>query len=217
MGKILSCTDCGRKFRGERRRPCSNNILLMLRQKHSDSTALSGDFLHETCFMKLYKIFSGPVEQQRHVRTKNILFNIHPLWVHCLSHQKYFCSFLALIFFLSLEYSAPTGKKTSPQHNRHAGGNTEILGGRGQAHAEQASPSCAGRMRDVESSSFGFGGTFPSHPRAGPCRDLRRAPTAVPAQDCTPSRRAHCFGTSDPQHAFTRCGREGSSCSRGPP
>ena len=48
-----------------------------------------------------------------------------------------------------------------------------------QAHSEQTSPSCAGRMRDVESSSFGFRGALPSHHRARPSGDLRRAPTAV--------------------------------------
>ena len=49
----------------------------MWRQKYAQSLASPADFVHKTCYMKLYSTFGTAVIQQHHVRAKNILFDIH--------------------------------------------------------------------------------------------------------------------------------------------
>lgn len=53
MVKFLKCAYCEKIFRGERRRPCSNLILTLLRRKFPESRASSADFVHNSCRVKL--------------------------------------------------------------------------------------------------------------------------------------------------------------------
>lgn len=71
--KNLSCADCGRMFRGERRRPCSEQLLVLLCKKSPDSTASAHDFVHESCQRQLHKLFKREFEEQQQVGTNFIL------------------------------------------------------------------------------------------------------------------------------------------------
>lgn len=75
MVKFLKCADCKRKFREERRRPCSEQLLVLLRQKYSESIASSDDFVHETCQAKLYKFFGTNNDPQHQVSAEHTELN----------------------------------------------------------------------------------------------------------------------------------------------
>ena len=74
MGKFLKCADCGKIFRGKRRRPCSQHILTILRRKNSECTASASDFVHENCFLSLRKRFGTLGEGEQQVSTFHFLF-----------------------------------------------------------------------------------------------------------------------------------------------
>jgi len=69
MGKGLKCADCGREFRGERRRRCSDTIQSHLRQKHMNTFASAEDFVHEACSVLLRKKFGALNGTQPEVST----------------------------------------------------------------------------------------------------------------------------------------------------
>jgi hypothetical protein len=73
MGKGLKCADCGREFRGERRRLCSDYILTLLHKKISQSRPIASGHIHESCSIKLHKEFKGLEPGQPEVSTKSIL------------------------------------------------------------------------------------------------------------------------------------------------
>ena len=100
MGKGLKCTDCGRKFRGERRQPCSEQFLTMLRQKIPESAVCCLDFVHEVCSAKLWREYGGDKHTKRQVCTfSNYCQHAATLWYNN-TRSQIFCTLLALMFFV---------------------------------------------------------------------------------------------------------------------
>ena len=111
MVKFLSCADCGKIFRGERRRPCSDHVLALLRRKYPESNASALDFVHDSCLAPLRRQFDtlGQGEQQVcpfYIRvqmaklTSSSGYLTFPLW-----------ALLLLVFYLSSIVQAPCTRK----------------------------------------------------------------------------------------------------------
>jgi len=81
MGKGMKCADCGREFRGERRRPCSEHILTLLRRKYLTFSQIDLPLIHDSCAINLHKAFNGKENIQPEVSTENIPRNFLLLYL----------------------------------------------------------------------------------------------------------------------------------------
>ena len=99
MVKFLSCADCGKIFRGERRTPCSERILELLRRKVRDSTASDLDFVHVSCCARLWREYCQPNADKQHVRRFPIYGEADATHVHMEIHSHSPSTLLLLVFF----------------------------------------------------------------------------------------------------------------------
>ena len=181
MGKGLKCADCGREFRGEGRRACSDDILARLLSRACSTSVGGPQWIHESCLAKLRR----SVESIDHGQPEVCPSSIHSNYLLCYcindfhSHPRW--ALLRLLFVFPFVVLGAAFKETPTRDSGGPREDAQVLGRGGQEDPGEASSSGPRRVRPHESPSLRRVGPF-SH--IGPCGDLRGAAEAMPAQGC---------------------------------